>query len=57
MSRSGRRPSQLPGSGLKILSNVREWSKGYPKCPGVVRKPSRMSGNGRRPSQLSESGR
>ena len=31
MSRSGRRPSQLPGSGLEILSDVREWSGGPPR--------------------------
>ena len=38
MSGSGRRPSQLPGSGLEIFSDVREWSGSPPRCPGVVGK-------------------
>ena len=29
------------------LLDVWEWSKGYPDCPGVVCRPSRMTGSGR----------
>ena len=29
------------------LPDLREWSGGPPKCPGVVGRPSRMSGRGR----------
>ena len=34
-------------SGREALSNVRECLEGPPKCPGVVGRPSRMSGNNR----------
>ena len=54
----------MSGSGRVALPDVREWSKGYPKCPEVVRRPYQMSRSGRealpvclgvvgRPSQLS----
>ena len=33
----------------QALSDVQEWSRGPPGCPGVVGKPYRMS---RRPSQM-----
>ena len=44
----------MSGSGREALPNVREWSGGPPRCPGVVVKPSRMSG---RPVRMSGSGR
>ena len=47
----------MSGRSWESLPDVQEWSKGYPKCPGVVRRPSRMSGSVRRPSRLSGSGR
>ena len=57
MSESGGRPSQILGSGREALTNarewlgglpnVREWLKGYFDCPGVVERPSRMTGIGR----------
>ena len=31
----------------EALPDVREWSKGYSKCPQVVGRPSRMSRSGR----------
>ena len=34
-------------SGREALPEVREWSGGLPGCPGVVGRPSRMSGSGR----------
>ena len=63
----------MPGSGRETLPNVRkdlmdiqEWSVGPPRCPGVVGRLSRMSGNSReaclmsgvdeRPSRMSGSG-
>ena len=33
-------------SGREVHPDVRAWSKGYPECPEVVRRPSRMSGSG-----------
>ena len=33
-------------SGREAVPNVREWSGCYPKCPGMVGRPSRMSGSG-----------
>ena len=35
------------GSGWEALQDVRKWSGGPPGCPGVVGRPSRMSGCGR----------
>ena len=46
MSGRGREALSDIQSGWESLPDVREWSKGYPKCPGVVRRPSRMSGSG-----------
>ena len=43
MSLKGERPSRMYGIGREALLDVREWSKGYPKYLGVVRRPSRMS--------------
>ena len=37
----------MSGSGWEALSDVREWSGGPPKCPGMVEMPFRMSGSGR----------
>ena len=37
----------MSGTCRKALPDVREWPKGNPKCLGVVRSPSRMSGSGR----------
>ena len=34
-------------SGLEAFQDIRESSGGPPVCPGVVGKPSRMSGSGR----------
>ena len=34
-------------SGWEALPDVREWSRDPPGCPGVVKRPSRMSGSGR----------
>ena len=34
-------------SGRESLADVREWSGGPPGCPGVVGRPSKMSGSGR----------
>ena len=54
-------------SGRNSLLDVREWTGGPLECPGVVGRPSQMSGNDRdalpgclavvrRPSRMSESG-
>ena len=32
--------------GREAFLNVRQWSGGPPRCPGVVGRPSRMSGSG-----------
>ena len=37
----------MSGSGREALPDVREWSGGPPGCPGVVGRPTRMSGSGR----------
>ena len=37
----------MSGSGLEALMDVREWSGGPHGCPGVVGRPSQMSGNSR----------
>ena len=37
----------MSGSGWEALADVREWSAGPRRCPGVVGMPSRMSGSGR----------
>ena len=37
----------MSGSGQDALPEVQEWSDNPPGCPGVVERPSRMSGNGR----------
>ena len=36
----------MSGSGREALSDVWEWSRSPPGCPGVVRMPSRMTGSG-----------
>ena len=35
----------MSGSGLVTFKVDREWSGGPPECPGVVERPSRMSGS------------
>ena len=35
------------GSGQEALPDVQQWSRGHPKCPGVVWRPSQKSGCGR----------
>ena len=35
------------GSGREALSDVREWSIGPPRCPGVDGRPTRKSRSGR----------
>ena len=47
MSGSGERPLPISGSGRKTIQDVREWSGGPYKCPGVVGRPSQMSLSGR----------
>ena len=42
--------------GWESLSDVREWLGGYPECPRVVGKPSRLSGVVGRLSRMSGSG-
>ena len=37
----------MSGSCWEALQDVREWSEGPPGFPGVVGRPSRMSGSGR----------
>ena len=37
----------MSGGGQEILPDVWEWSGDPPGCPGVVDRPSRMSGSGR----------
>ena len=37
----------MSGCGQEALPDVRVWSEGPPGCPGVVGRPSRMSGSGR----------
>ena len=44
----------MSGSGWEALSDVWEWSVGPPVCPGVVRRPSRMTGSGQ--EALSDAG-
>ena len=46
----------MSGSGREAFLNVRVWFGVLPESPGVVRRPFRMSGNGRRPSRMSGSG-
>ena len=50
-----RRPSRMSKSGWEALPDVREWLGGPPGCPGVVGRPSRLSGSGERPSWMSGS--
>ena len=38
----------MSGNGREAILDFREWSDGFPGCPGVVGWPSRMSGNGRK---------
>ena len=47
---------RMTGSGWLALPDVREWSRGYPECPGVVRSLSGNSGVVVRPSRMSGSG-
>ena len=47
----------MSGSGREALPDVREWSGGTPGCPGIIDRPSRMSGSGRSPSRTSGSSR
>ena len=44
-------------SGWEALPEVREWWGGPPGCPGVVGRPSWMSGSDRKLSRKSVSGR
>ena len=47
----------MSGIGREAFPDVREWS-GRPRgCPGVVGRPSRMSGNGREALRMSGIGR
>ena len=36
------------GCGREALPHILEWSGGPPGCPGVVGRPSRLSGSGRK---------
>ena len=44
-------------SGREALSDVREWSGGFPESPGVIVMLSRMSGSCGSPSCMSGSSR
>ena len=44
-------PYRMSGSGREVLPNVRKESGRYPGSPGVIGKPSQMSGSG--PDSLS----
>ena len=37
----------MSGNGWETLLVVREWSRGPPRCPEVVGRPTWMSGSGR----------
>ena len=39
------RSSRMSGRGRESLKDVQEWSGGPPGCPGVVGRPSRISGS------------
>ena len=48
----------------EAFPDIQQWSRGPPECPGVVGRPSQMSGSyrealrmSRKPSQMSRSGR
>ena len=47
----------MSGSGRKVHPDDSEWSRGPPGCPGVVRRPSRMSGIGGDASRMTVIGR
>ena len=53
MSGSGRKATRMSRSGQEDLPDVREWSEGTHRCPGVVERPSWVVG---RPSRMSERG-
>ena len=57
MPGNGKEACQMSKSGLKAIPNVREWSEGPPKYPGVVGGPPGCPGEVWRPSRLSWSGR
>ena len=44
---SGRETPRMSRSSREAFPDVREWSGGPPKCPGLVGWPFRMSGSGR----------
>ena len=46
----------MSGSGRETLPDVWEWSGDPPGCPGVVGRPSQMSGSGRETPRMSGSG-
>ena len=46
----------MSGSGREVLPNVREWSGGPPRCPGVVERSSWMFGSDGRACRMSRSG-
>ena len=57
MSGSGREFYRMSGSGRKAILNVREWSGGYPGCPGVVGSLPGCPGVVGRHTRISGSGR
>ena len=48
-------PYRMSNIGQLALLDVRDWLGGYPGCPVVVRRPTRMSRVVERPSRMSES--
>ena len=46
----------MSGSGREALPDVREWSRGSLRIPGVVGRASRMSGSGQEALTMSRSG-
>ena len=46
------RSSRMSWCGREALPDDQEWSEGHPECPGVVGRPSRMTGSGREPSRV-----
>ena len=46
----------MSGSGREALPDVREWSRGSFRIPGVVGRASRMSGSGQEALTMSRSG-
>ena len=57
MSRSSRETLPVVREWWEVLSDVRQWSRVYPKSPGVVGRPTQLSVSGGKPFWMSGSGR